>query len=46
MGLRSTVRICIRAYAILQPCPYVRVNLTVCSAMEEDVQGAHKVPGK
>ena len=46
VGLGSRVVPCIRACAILQPCPYVRVNPEVCGAMEEDAQDAHEVPGK
>ena len=46
MGLRSRVVACIRACAMLQPCPHVRVNPAACGAVEEDARGVHKVPGK
>ena len=46
MGLGSRVVVCIRARAILQPCPYVRVNPAAYSAVEEDAQVVHEVPGK
>ena len=46
MGLRSGVVVCIRAHAMLQPCPYVRVNPTARGAVEEDARGVHEVPGK
>ena len=45
VGLVSRVVICTRAHAMLQPCPYVRVNPAACGAVEEDIQGAHEVPG-
>ena len=38
--------ICIRACAVLQPCPHISVKPAVQGAMEKDAQGAHEVPGK
>ena len=46
VSLGSRVVACIRTHAILQPCPYVRVNFAVCGAVEKDTRGAHEVPGK
>ena len=46
VGLGSGVVIHIRACTTLQPCPHVRVKPAVQGAVEEDTQGAHKVPGK
>ena len=46
VGLRSRVIIYTRTCAILQPCPYIRVNPAALGAMEEGAQGMHKVPGK
>ena len=41
VGLGSGVVACIRACAMLQPCPHVRVSLAAYSAVEEDARGAH-----
>ena len=46
VGLRRGVVACIRACAALQPCPHDRVKPTLQGAVEEDAQGAHKVPHK
>ena len=46
MGLEREVVACIRARAALQPYPHVRVKPAVQGSVEEDVQGAHEVPGK
>ena len=46
MGLGSGVVACIRARAMLQPCPHIRVNPAACGAVEEDTRGVHEVPGK
>ena len=36
MGLGSRVVACIRARAMLQPCPYARVNPVAFGAVKED----------
>ena len=46
VGLGGGVVTRIRARTTLQPCPHVRVRPAVQGAVEEDAQGAHKVPGK
>ena len=46
MGIERGVVTCIRAHAVLQPCPHIRVKPAVQGAVEEDAQGAYEVPGK
>ena len=46
VGLGCGVVACIRAHAVLQPCPHDRVKPALQGAVEEDAQGAHKIPHK
>ena len=46
VGLGSRVVTSTRAYAILQPCLYVRVNPAAGGAKGENAQSAHEVPSK
>ena len=46
VGLIHGVVVCIRARAVVQPCPHDRVKPAVQGAVKEDTQGVQEVPHK